>query len=248
MSQHLAPVAAVHEGGLIRDRRAEHILDAAAALLLRWGYPRITMEDIAREAGIGTGTLYLHWKTKAALFETVLLRELLALWSDLEQELHVDPDAVLLHRLLASLLRAIYRRPLARALFVRDAMLLGNLAHKHTVQPTQPLARADALLGMCRDLGLMRSDMPIDVQAHAFNAIWTGFVLVDAILPGHDSVSLDTQAAALSETIRRTFEPDALPPAEVLRDHVAPAFRLFLTQARQAIEQQIQARVLSPGR
>ena len=246
MTQHLTPVAAVHDGDLTRDRRAEQILDAAATLLLRWGYPRITMEDIAREAGIGTGTLYLHWKTKAALFETVLLRELLALWSDLEQELHVDPDAVLLHRLLASLLRAIYRRPLARALFVRDATLLGTLAHKHTVQPTQPMARADELLGMCRDLGLMRSDMPLDIQVHAFNAIWTGFVLSGAVLPDHNSVPLDTQVAALSETIRRTFEPDVLPPPEALRDHVAPAFRVFLAQARQAIEQQIQARVRIP--
>ena len=247
MALHFTPVPAVQQGGLTRDRRAEQILDGAAALLLRWGYPRITMEDIAREAGIGTGTLYLHWKTKAALFETVLLRELLALWSDLEQELQVAPDAVVLHRLLPSLLGAIYRRPLARALFVRDATLLGTLAHKHTVQPTQPLARADELLGMYRDLGLMRSDMPIAVQAHAFNAIWTGFVFVDAVLPADDNVPLDTQVAALSETLRRTFEPDALPPAEVLRDHVAPAFRAFLAQARQAIEQQIQARVRIPG-
>ena len=243
MARQRTPVPALRERGGSHSGRAEQILDAAVALLLKWGYPRITMEDIARQAGIGTGTLYLHWQTKAALFETVLLRELLALWSELEEGLHADPDAVLLHRILASLLRTIYRRPLARALFIRDATLLGTLAQNHTVQPTQPLAQAGDLIHVCRGLGLMRSDMHVDVQAHAFSAIWTGFVMVESVLVGDDHAPLDTQVTALTETIRRTFEPDVLPSPDVLREEVTPALRAFLTQVRQAIEQQMQARV-----
>ena len=38
-----------------RDR----ILDAAERLLARFGYKKTTMEDIAREAGLGKRTLYL---------------------------------------------------------------------------------------------------------------------------------------------------------------------------------------------
>ena len=43
------------------EERAGRILDAAAELLLRWGYKRVSIEEIARHAGIGKGTVYLHF-------------------------------------------------------------------------------------------------------------------------------------------------------------------------------------------
>ncbi|WP_083678538.1 TetR/AcrR family transcriptional regulator [Nocardiopsis sp. CNR-923] len=57
-----------------RAARAERILDAAGDLLVSWGYPRITIEDVARRAGVGKGTVYLHFPTKEVLFLAVLLR------------------------------------------------------------------------------------------------------------------------------------------------------------------------------
>ncbi len=40
------------------------ILDAIERLLARYGYKKTTMEDVAREAGIGKGTIYLHFPSK----------------------------------------------------------------------------------------------------------------------------------------------------------------------------------------
>jgi AcrR family transcriptional regulator len=42
----------------------EIILDAAERLLARYGYRKVTMEDLAREAGIGKRTIYLHFAGK----------------------------------------------------------------------------------------------------------------------------------------------------------------------------------------
>lgn len=42
----------------------EAILDATDRLLARYGYRKMTVEDIAVEAGIGKGTIYLHFKSK----------------------------------------------------------------------------------------------------------------------------------------------------------------------------------------
>ena len=40
------------------------ILDATDRLLARFGYRKMTVEDIANEAGIGKGTIYLHFSSK----------------------------------------------------------------------------------------------------------------------------------------------------------------------------------------
>lgn len=44
--------------------REELILDAADRLLARYGYKKMTIDDLAREAGIGKGTVYLHFRSK----------------------------------------------------------------------------------------------------------------------------------------------------------------------------------------
>ena len=46
--------------GAMRDR----ILDATESLLTRLGYRKMTMDDVAQEAGIGKRTIYVHFPSK----------------------------------------------------------------------------------------------------------------------------------------------------------------------------------------
>ena len=52
--------------GAIAPKEAvkDAILDATDRLLARFGYRKMTVEDIAGEAGIGKGTIYLHFSSK----------------------------------------------------------------------------------------------------------------------------------------------------------------------------------------
>jgi AcrR family transcriptional regulator len=43
------------------------ILDAVDVLLAKYGYGKMTMEDVARQVGIGKGTIYLHFPSKEEL-------------------------------------------------------------------------------------------------------------------------------------------------------------------------------------
>ena len=47
-----------------QETREDLILDAVDRLLARYGYKKMTVEDVANEAGIGKGTVYLHFRSK----------------------------------------------------------------------------------------------------------------------------------------------------------------------------------------
>jgi len=50
-----------------REELRDAILDATDRLLARYGYRKMTVEDIAAEVGIGKGTIYLHFSSKEAV-------------------------------------------------------------------------------------------------------------------------------------------------------------------------------------
>jgi Transcriptional regulator len=48
----------------VREDIRDLILDAADRLLARYGYRKMTMDDLAQEVGVGKGTIYLHFSSK----------------------------------------------------------------------------------------------------------------------------------------------------------------------------------------
>jgi len=55
-------------------RNRERVLEAAKAVFSAGG-PEASLEAVAREAGVGIGTLYRHFPTREALYEAVYRRE-----------------------------------------------------------------------------------------------------------------------------------------------------------------------------
>jgi AcrR family transcriptional regulator len=62
------------DGG--RRERLTEIAEAAVRVFTRSGYRRAQMSDVAKEAGVAPGTLYLYVESKEALFELALRRAL----------------------------------------------------------------------------------------------------------------------------------------------------------------------------
>lgn len=57
-----------------REARRNHLLDAAERVFLERGYDNVTVDDIAAEAEVAKGTLYLYFKNKHDLLLDVLHR------------------------------------------------------------------------------------------------------------------------------------------------------------------------------
>ncbi|MBO0782706.1 MAG: TetR/AcrR family transcriptional regulator [Ktedonobacteraceae bacterium] len=221
-----------------QQARANRILDVAADLLLRWGYKRVTIQEVASRAGIGAGTIYLHWKTREALFETVLLREMVIVWRTLIERLRTDPEEIFPHRMMSSLLLIVVKRPLAHALATGAQDVLGALAGHGFEQAmlSQETMIPQEFWTQLSHAGLLRPEENVAAQSYAFRATVTGFFTTAPSGEGEEQLPPDERARMLAQTIRRAFEPEILPEKDALQA-VASRSIAWLEQACEICEQ-----------
>lgn len=74
------------------QRNRDALLEAAAAAFTEHG-PDASLEDVARRAGVGIGTLYRHFPTREALVEAAYRRGLESLCDQADQLAHDLPPA-----------------------------------------------------------------------------------------------------------------------------------------------------------
>ena len=129
----------------------DRILDAAAALLVRWGFRKTTIDDVAREAGVGKGTIYLHWRDKNQLFRAAIWRANQAVIDDMIQRIEADPEGGLPHRLWTHGMVAAMANPLMAAIMRGQSDLFQGLMDDIDLRERARLVGdADAFFGVFR--------------------------------------------------------------------------------------------------
>jgi AcrR family transcriptional regulator len=99
------------------DRRADELVEAAAARFARTGYDETTMADLAAELGIAAGGVYHYFGGKEALLQRICLQ--------LTEPLHARARAALIgHVDPADRLRALVEVWVAHVVEHRDHMLV----------------------------------------------------------------------------------------------------------------------------
>ena len=68
-----------------REQRQNDIIDAARKLLAAKDFNEVSMDEIAREVGLGKSTLYLYFKNKESLYFAVVLRGT-RIWAEMVKE------------------------------------------------------------------------------------------------------------------------------------------------------------------
>lgn len=199
-----------------RQERAQRILDAASELIQRWGYRKTTIDDIAKQAGVAKGTIYLHWKTREELFIDLIQRERLNSGEQLAQQLAAAPEGGTLHGIIKYATLSALQNPLLKALMIQDTDMLGELVRSEAGEFDREHRTSSSyqLIETLRDKGLIRTDISIEAQIYMLSAITTGFIMVDQFLPARYIIPQEAAMDLLAETIQRTFEERQPTPTE----------------------------------
>jgi AcrR family transcriptional regulator len=204
--------------GVDERQRERAILDVTAGLLLRHGYNKFTMSDVADAVGLNRRLVYLLFPSKDALVEAAILREMntyVEIWS---HYLDSDPRGGTVASVYLSLLAVLKQLPLMAAIYTRDEQIFG----KYIYRPGNFFAYWPPDIGPTRDFlqamqeaGAVRQD--INTRAVAF--------ILDALTPsilqalsshtrasGDDSnrpnqPTFDELAEAMAELCQRLLTP-----------------------------------------
>ncbi len=220
--------------GADRQERADRILDTARDLLLSWGYRRVTIDELARRAGVGKGTIYLHWRSREEVFQAVSAREAVAMADAIVDAVRTDPAEVALHRYLRRLFVEAMNRPVLRALYTRDADTLGTFlaaAHHHRLEESKLDVNRDYLSVLAAE-GMLRPDLHLEDLDYTLPTIVFGFFGAEPFLPPSLNLTLAQKADQLAETIHRAFEPTKAPSSDTMKRAANKAIPILERLAR----------------
>lgn len=191
------------------EQREAAILDAAATLFVRYGFDKTSVADIAREAGISKGAIYLHFASKDALFEALLLREMQSYSAEWLARVEADPAGGTLGGMYRNVLQALNASPLMAALFKQDRRLLGAyLRNPQAALRTRTHgALRHELICLLQQAGAVRQDLDPVIVAHIMNMLAYGLVAMDEIMDPADIPPTEALIAGIAELMDRALAP-----------------------------------------
>ena len=145
--------------------KPQQIVDAAVRVFARKGYFSSRVSDIAREAGIGAGTIYLYFKTKEDILVTVFREKMAEFVAAVWRAIASEPDAVAKVRRLVTMHFEILERQPDIAAVVQVELRQGQKFFRGPA--TQEIAAYFALIASVLEDGVasghFRRDLPVKV-------------------------------------------------------------------------------------
>lgn len=199
--------------------RADAILDVAARLLIVGRSRRIRIEEVAANAGVGKGTVYLHWSSRDHLLLAVGAREAAAMLDAIIAAIRADAAEAAPHRYLRRHFLEAMDRPLLAAIFNAEAPEVDAFMR----QPARAglsrskLVAEHGYLSALSDHRLLRADLDLADVAYGLQAVAHGFFASDPLQDEDPGRSREHRADQLADVVRRSFEPADAPSPERYR-------------------------------
>ena len=163
--------------------KPQQIIDAAIRVFARNGYYNSRVSDIAREAGIASGTIYLYFRTKDEILVT-LFRDKMADWvAFVRREIASESDAVAKIRRLVALHFHVLESDPALAEVVQVELRQGQKFFRGA--SAHEISSYFALIGSILEEGMasgqLRRDVPVKIATKmlfgAMDQLATSWVL-----------------------------------------------------------------------
>jgi len=191
------------------EEREQRILDAAADLFVHYGYDKTTVDDIAREAGVSKGAIYLHFKSKDALFEGLLVRELMTYHEKWLGLIEADPKGGTIGGMYKNVLYALSSSVFMSAMFRQDGRVLGSYLRKpDNLFRSQNQSTRFEFVKLMQEAGAMRQDIDPKVVAHIMNMLAYGLVAIDEIIEEEFIPPTENVIEGIAEIMDRALTPD----------------------------------------
>lgn len=198
--------------------REQRILDAAAGLIVHYGYDKTTVNDIAREAGVSKGSIYLHWDSKEALFDDLIWREIWDFTGAWIKQIEGDESITTFAAMYRDLLARFKDKPLLMAMFTKDKRILG----------TSFFVRNDNFFSMrfmvgeeffkyMQDAGAIRQDINTRTLSYVMAMLAYGFISVDEVIPAEKAPPIDEVVEQIGELLDVLLTPKDGGNPEALR-------------------------------
>jgi AcrR family transcriptional regulator len=165
---------AAHKREQHTEARCEQILQAALLIFARKGFAETTMEEVAAEANLAKGSLYLYFPSKDALLEQLLRGNLLLPGgAEMLASLRHLPARTAIPRLIVTLWRTLKERKPITRLVVREILSRPDRARLYLEQVRLPALRALAeCLAHWMDRGELRGGDPMVASQCLFGMLW----------------------------------------------------------------------------
>ncbi len=192
------------------DERQQQLLDAAAAVIIRLGYDKTTISDIADQAGASRRTVYLYFKSKEELLEALLYREYLRYAQTWLEQIETDPRGGTIGGFFRANYHAVNRHPLIAALLRRDRRVLGNYLRKRDNLFAQMVSQVNTpgFFEALQAAGVIRRDIDAVVILHIVEMLSYGQLTIGDFKPLDQFPPYDAVMEALADIMDRALQPE----------------------------------------
>jgi TetR/AcrR family acrAB operon transcriptional repressor len=192
------------------EERQQHILNAAAAVMMRQGYDKTTMSDVADEAGVSRGLIYLHFGSKEKLITTLLQREIQQYAQTWLERIEADPRGGTMGGIYRAVLGAINSRPFMAAIMRQDRRVLGNYLRQpnNIFRDMQSNAVSAGMLQALQEVGVVRQDVDPVLTAHIMDMLSYGLVTIQDFRSPDELPPFDAVMEALAATMDHLLTPE----------------------------------------
>ena len=168
-----------------REQRQNDIIDAARKLLAHRDFIEISMEEIAREVGLGKSTLYLYFKNKESLYFAIVLRGIRIWAANVKEEVKKGKTGLEKFRLYGNANRDFsnkypdYFRLLYSPTSIKKQFDMDKMTSSEEFQEVRELFREIMLIGIDSiqkgiDEGEIRPDVDPTEAAILLSVIYNG--------------------------------------------------------------------------